>query len=42
MFPVEVRSTPSGRRNEITIDFQDPGSISTRFLAKQPGPELRV
>jgi glucose-6-phosphate 1-dehydrogenase len=42
MFPVDVRSTPSVRRNEITIDFDDPGSISTRFLAKEPGPGMRL
>jgi glucose-6-phosphate 1-dehydrogenase len=42
MFPVDARSTPSARRNEITIDFDDPGSISTRFLAKEPGPGMRL
>jgi len=26
--------------NEIVIDFADPGSITTEFLAKVPGPEL--
>jgi glucose-6-phosphate 1-dehydrogenase len=40
MFSVDGCSTPSARRNEIVIDFADPGSISTRFLAKQPGPEM--
>jgi glucose-6-phosphate 1-dehydrogenase len=42
MFPLDVRSAPSSRRNEITIDFGDPGSISARFLAKEPGPEMRL
>jgi glucose-6-phosphate 1-dehydrogenase len=42
MFPVDVRSTASARRNELVIDFSDPGSISARFLAKQPGPEMRL
>jgi glucose-6-phosphate 1-dehydrogenase len=40
MFPVRARSTSSGRLNQINIDFSDPGSISARFLAKEPGPEL--
>ena len=42
MFPLEVRSKPDDRLNEITIDFSDPGSIGVRFLAKEPGPELRL
>ena len=40
MFPVRVRSTSSGRLNQINIDFRDPGSISARFLAKESGPEM--
>jgi glucose-6-phosphate 1-dehydrogenase len=42
MFPVDDHLTPSARRNQITIDFDDPGTISARFLAKQPGPEMRL
>ena len=42
MFPVHVHARPAGRLNEITIDFADPGSISSRFLAKEPGPEMRL
>jgi len=42
MFPVDDRLAPSARRNEIAIDFGDPGSISARFLAKEPGPEMRL
>ena len=30
------------RRNEIVIDFDDPGWIGVRFLAKQPGPAMRL
>ena len=33
---------PTGRLNEIVIDFADPGSISIEFLAKVPGPELSM
>jgi glucose-6-phosphate 1-dehydrogenase len=28
--------------NEIVIDFADPGSITIRFLAKEPGPEMSL
>jgi glucose-6-phosphate 1-dehydrogenase len=42
MFPVHVAGAPNGRRNEITIDFADPGSITTSFLAKQPGPAMKL
>ena len=46
MFPVDQRSTPFGRqlgrRNEVVIDFADPGSIHTHFLAKEPGPGTRL
>jgi glucose-6-phosphate 1-dehydrogenase len=28
--------------NEIVIDFADPGSITVRFLTKQPGPEMSL
>ncbi len=37
MFPARGTGTPNGRRNEIVIDFADPGSITLGFLAKQPG-----
>ena len=41
MFPVDHRE---GQRhgNEIVADFADPGSIQTHFLAKQPGPKMRL
>jgi len=42
MFRVHRRDLPTGRMNEIVIDFADPGSITTEFLAKVPGPELAL
>jgi glucose-6-phosphate 1-dehydrogenase len=42
MFPVRGIDTPTGRRNEIVIDFADPGSITVDFLAKEPGPQMRL
>jgi glucose-6-phosphate 1-dehydrogenase len=42
MFPVDAAGTRNGRRNEITIDFADPGSIDLSFLAKEPGAQMRL
>jgi len=42
MFHVHRKDIPTGRMNEIVIDFADPGSITTEFLAKVPGPELSL
>jgi glucose-6-phosphate 1-dehydrogenase len=43
MFPIDaVAAALSGRRNEITIDFADPGSIIAGFLAKEPGEAMRL
>jgi len=42
MFPAHRARTPNGRRNEIVIDFADPGAISTGFLAKEPGATMRL
>jgi glucose-6-phosphate 1-dehydrogenase len=42
MFTARRKSVPHGRRNEIVIDFADPGSISTKFLAKEPGAEMTL
>jgi glucose-6-phosphate 1-dehydrogenase len=42
MFHVHHKDVPTGRCNEIVIDFADPGSITTDFLAKVPGPELAL
>jgi glucose-6-phosphate 1-dehydrogenase len=42
MFRVSTKDTPAGRGNEIVIDFADPGAITTEFLAKEPGAEMRL
>jgi len=42
MFRAHKQDIPAGRLDEIVIDFADPGSISTEFLAKVPGPELSL
>jgi glucose-6-phosphate 1-dehydrogenase len=42
MFRARRHDIPTGRLNEIVIDFADPGSITTKFLAKVPGPELSL
>jgi glucose-6-phosphate 1-dehydrogenase len=42
MFPIRRGATPAGRRNEIVIDFADPGSITTSFLAKEPGATMML
>ena len=42
MFRAHRSDIPDGRVNEIVIDFADPGSITTEFLAKVPGPELSL
>jgi glucose-6-phosphate 1-dehydrogenase len=42
MFPAHRHDTPTGRVNEIVIDFADPGSIRVEFLAKVPGPEVSL
>ena len=42
MFPVHGSHAPNGRRNEIVIDFADPGSITASFLAKEPGAAMRL
>ena len=42
MFPIRGTDGPDGRRNEITIDFADPGSITLGFLAKEPGAALKL
>jgi glucose-6-phosphate 1-dehydrogenase len=38
MFPAGARDG----RNEIVIDFADPGSITVDFLAKEPGAQMRL
>ena len=42
MFPAQLAGPPNGRRNELVIDFADPGSITAGFLAKQPGPAMKL
>jgi glucose-6-phosphate 1-dehydrogenase len=42
MFPVDRDRTLPGRRNEIVIDFADPGSITLGFLAKEPGATMNL
>lgn len=42
MFHIERHDAPAGYRNELVIDFADPGSITVRFLAKEPGPEMTL
>jgi glucose-6-phosphate 1-dehydrogenase len=42
MFRVHRGGAPETAMNEIVIDFADPGSISARFLAKEPGPDMRL
>jgi glucose-6-phosphate 1-dehydrogenase len=42
MFKAHRKDIPDGRKNEIVIDFADPGSITARFLAKEPGAEMAL
>ncbi|MGW1771390.1 glucose-6-phosphate dehydrogenase [Streptomyces sp. NPDC002104] len=42
MFPLDARDAADGRGNELVIDFDDPGSITARFLVKEPGPSMRL
>ena len=42
MFRAHRHDIPTGRGNEIIIDFADPGSISIEFMAKMPGPEMTL
>jgi glucose-6-phosphate 1-dehydrogenase len=42
MFPVSARAGRDGLGNQLVIDFDDPGWIVLRFLAKQPGPAMRL
>src|SRR5271165_2223200 len=42
MFAVDEDDLAEGRDNEIVIDLSDPGSITAQFLAKEPGPTMRL
>ncbi|MFE9255329.1 glucose-6-phosphate dehydrogenase [Streptomyces sp. NPDC006879] len=42
MFPMAAPEHVDNRTNELVIDFDDPGRILARFLAKVPGPSMRL
>ncbi|PHQ52943.1 glucose-6-phosphate dehydrogenase [Streptomyces cinnamoneus] len=42
MFPVDAHTGGGPRSNTLVVDFDDPGWISARFLAKEPGPAMRL
>jgi glucose-6-phosphate 1-dehydrogenase len=42
MFSSRQTDVLNGRRNELVIDFADPGSIAADFLAKEPGAEMTL
>jgi glucose-6-phosphate 1-dehydrogenase len=42
MFPGDAHLSRYQRSNLLVIDFDDPGWIVVRFLAKQPGPAMRL
>lgn len=42
MFDVDSRTLWSRGGDELVIDFSDPGSIEAVFLAKEPGPTMRL
>ncbi len=42
MFELARAEPPHGHLNALVIEFQDPGSISACFLAKEPGPAMRL
>jgi len=42
MFPGDAHLTKAQRSNLLVIDFDDPGWILVRFLAKEPGPAMRL
>jgi glucose-6-phosphate 1-dehydrogenase len=42
MFGSSKGGGPADHGNEIVIDFADPGSISTEFLAKEPGAKMTL
>jgi glucose-6-phosphate 1-dehydrogenase len=41
MFPVD-HADNQRHGNELVAEFSDPGSIQIHFLAKQPGPQMRL
>jgi glucose-6-phosphate 1-dehydrogenase len=42
MFDFDPKLDRAHQHNELVIDFADPGTITTTFLAKEPGPTLRL
>lgn len=42
MFDLDTRHSWSNGADELVIDVEDPGSITFAFLAKEPGPEMRL
>jgi glucose-6-phosphate 1-dehydrogenase len=42
MFPVSHRAGADTRGNRLVVDFDDPGWIRALFLAKEPGPWMRL
>jgi glucose-6-phosphate 1-dehydrogenase len=42
MFPLDSNVHGDGRGNELIVDFDDPGWIAGRFLAKEPGPDMKL
>jgi glucose-6-phosphate 1-dehydrogenase len=40
MFPLDADTGRQGPSNKLVIDFDDPGWITARFLAKEPGPAM--
>jgi len=42
MFDVDTAKLWSGGGDELVIDFADPGTIEAAFLAKEPGPTMRL
>jgi len=42
MFPGGAHLNTTQRCNAVVIDFDDPGWIGIHFLAKQPGPAMRL
>jgi len=41
LFPLSDHAQ-TWRGNKLVVDFADPGSIHTHFLAKEPGPRMRL
>lgn len=42
MFDLDTKTLWSSGANELVIDFSDPGTIEVAFLAKEPGPTMRL